>query len=230
MSAIHPRPDQVAALTRGQTLPLPPLPETTLRTVADAFVHAWNDLAAAYPDILRNGDEPEITLLLQTRLNALLEEDACWETLVRGVSREGSQISYNGSHIEKSPDLSIHLTGRRFDFPLVAECKLIDHPRRKTVGLYCRKGIQRFVGGEYAWMCAEAFMFAYVRDGSTIAATLIPRLAADAACAVPGLPEALPYGGDFARTHHERGFTYPETNGPPGPIALWHLWLDVPAA
>jgi hypothetical protein len=229
MSAIHPRPDQVAALTRGQTLPLPPLFETTLRTVAEALVHAWNDLATAHAEILRNGDEPEITSLLEIRLNALIEENVCWETLVRNVTRGRECLSYNGSHLEKRPDLSIHLTCRRPDFPLVVECKLIDHPRRKTVDLYCREGIKRFMDGEYAWMCAEAFMLAYVRDGSTIATTLIPRLATDAACAVLGLSTALPCGGDFARSRHERCFTYLGTNGPPGPIALWHVWLDTPA-
>ena len=225
MSAVRPRPEQVAALTRGQPLPLPPLPETTLRTVAEALTHAWNDLAATYADTLRAGDEPEVTSLLVIRLNALLDEDACWETLVRGVGREGSQISYDGSHIEKSPDLSIHLTGRRFDFPLVVECKLIDHPRRKTVDLYCRKGIRRFIDGEYAWMCAEAFMLAYVRDGSTAAATLSPHLATATDCATLYPPHALSGPTDLSRSGHGRSFTYLGSAGEPGPIVLWHLWL-----
>lgn len=228
MSAIRPRPDQVAALTRGQPLPLPPLPEITLQAVTDALVRAWNDLATTHGGIMQNNDEPEITLLLQTRLNALLEEDACWETLVSGVSREGSQISYDGSHIEKSPDLSIHLTSRRFDFPLVAECKLIDHPHRKTVDLYCRKGIKRFVDGEYAWMCTEAFMLAYVRDGSSVAAALTPHLVAATDCATLDPPHTLSAHSNLSRSCHGRLFTYLGGAGAPGPIALWHLWLNAP--
>jgi hypothetical protein len=228
MSAIRPRPDQIAAFTRGQPLPLPPLPEITLQTVTDALMRAWSDLAATHGDILRNGDEPEITLLLQTRLNALLDEDARWETLVCGVSREGSQISYDGSHILKSPDLSIHLTSRRFDFPLVAECKLIDHPHRKTVDLYCRKGIKRFVDGEYAWMYAEAFMLAYVRDGSTVAATLTPHFVAATDCVPLNQPYTPSAHSNLSRSRHGRPFTYLGGAGAPGPIALWHLWLNAP--
>lgn len=234
MSAVRPRPEQVAALTRGQPLPLPPLPKTTLHTVAEALLRAWCDLMVAHAEALRRGDEPEITSLLAIRLNALLDEDACWETLVCGVSREGSQISYDGSHIEKSPDLSIHLTGRRFDFPLVAECKLIDRPSRKTVNLYCREGIERFVRGEYAWMCAEAFMLAYVRDGSTIANCLQSFLANGQTekpdpYAAEGLPKRLrSLPADLLCTSHDRRFAYLQSsrNTDPGPIKLFHLWLQ----
>lgn len=228
MSAIHPRPDQVAALTRGQPLPLAPLPEITLQTVTDALVHAWNDLVAAHAGILRSGDEPEITSLLEIRLNALIEEDVCWETLVHTVTRGKECPSYDGSHLEKRPDLSIHLTCRRSDFPLIVECKLIDHPRRKTIDLYCRKGIKRFVDGEYAWMCVEAFMLAYVRDGSTVAATLTPHLAAATDCATLDPPRTLSARSDRCRSSHGRPFTYLGGAGAPGPIALWHLWLSAP--
>ena len=98
MSAIAPRPEQVAALTRGQALPLPPLPETTLRTVADMPLRAWNDLRVRHADTLRNGSEAEVTSLLEIRLIALLDEDACWETLVRGISRGRQCISSSRRH------------------------------------------------------------------------------------------------------------------------------------
>lgn len=225
MSTVRPRPEQVAALTRGQPLPLPPLPETTLRIVAETLVRAWNDLAAAHAEVLRSGDEPEVSSLLEIRLNALLEDDACWETLVRTVTRGRESLSYDGSHIEKCPDLSIHLTCRRPDFPLVVECKLIDRPRRKTVELYCREGLMRFVRGEYAWMCTEAFMLAYVRDGSTVAATLPPYLATVTDCAILDAPYTLSGHADLSRSGHGRSFTYVGSAGEPGPIVLWHLWL-----
>lgn len=231
MSAVRPRPEQVAALTRGQPLPLEPLSETTLQLVADTLQRAWADLAAEHAETLRSGSEAEVTSLIEIRLIALLDEDTCWEMLVRGVSRGRECLSYDGSHIEKRPDLSIHLTGRRFDFPLLAECKLIDRPQGKTVGLYCRDGLMRFVCGEYAWMCAEAFMLAYVRDSSSIAATLRPYLATDTACSVLDFLEAPPGGtADLARSRHGRLFAYLGTGGTPGPIVLRHLWLTAPPA
>lgn len=225
MSVAAPRPEQVAALTRGQPLPLPPLPETTLLMMAEMLARAWNDLRSKHAQTLHGGSEAEVTSLLQIRLNALLDEDHCWEMLVCGVSRGLESISFNGTHLEKRPDLSIHLTARRFDFPLVVECKLMDRPQEKTVGLYCRDGLMRFVRGEYAWMSAEAFMLAYVRDNSTISTHLSPHLADESSCATLGLPQALPSSADLAHSHHNRPFTYLSGTSDPGPIILWHFWL-----
>lgn len=232
-SKLRPRPEQVAALTQGMALPLAPLPQSILRVVAETMVRAWNEVAAKNPDTLRNGDEDEVTSLLQIRLNALRNEEPCWEDIARGVSRDSTAISFDGSHLKKQPDLSIHLTRRGFDFPVVAECKLIDRPRRKTVELYCSHGLARFVRGEYAWMAQEAFMLAYVRDGGTIADTLRPCLAKRQApdpCATETLPAPLPrILADLARSRHGRRFAYlpPTSNPDPGTIELWHLWLVV---
>jgi hypothetical protein len=44
LSRVHPREDQVAELTRGQSLPLAPLPEIHLMLIAEALRRAWNDL------------------------------------------------------------------------------------------------------------------------------------------------------------------------------------------
>lgn len=229
MSTIIPRPDQVSALTRGQALPLPPLPETTLQTIAETLSRAWTDLHIRHAETLRNSSEAEVTSLLEIRLVALLDEDVCWEMLVRGISRGRECISYDGSHLEKKPDLSIHLTGHRFDFPLLIECKLVDRSRGKTVGLYCSDGLMRFVRGEYAWMSAEAFMLAYVRDGSTVAATLHPHLAGNADSVTLDLPIVVPGPTDLAHSRHKRLFSYLASAGEPGPIVLWHLWLPTPS-
>jgi hypothetical protein len=231
---LHPRPEQVAALTQGIALPLPPLPESVLRVVAETLVRAWRDLTVEHGETLCKGDEAEVSALLEARLIALRDEDACWESVASGVSRGREGISFDGCHLEKRPDLSIHLTHRRFNFPLVAECKLIDRRDDKTVALYCSHGLIRFIKGEYAWMSREAFMLAYVRDGSNIAGCLRPRLAKSGATD-PGATEVLPTpvsgaSADLARSRHRRNFTYlPPTPSPdPGAIELWHLWL--PAA
>lgn len=236
-SARHPcRPEQVAALTRGRRLPLAALPETVLRVVAETLVRAWNDLATAHVGTLRHGDENEVSALMESRLNALREEAPCWETLAGGVSRGRESISFDGRHLEKRPDLSVHLTDRNFAFPLVIECKLLDHPCGKTVKLYCSAGIVRFVVGDYAWMAREAFMLAYVRDGSTIARELRSHLAkSQRATPDPYATQCLPtpspsITADLARSLHERRFVYlpADLHDNPGPVELWHLWL--PAA
>lgn len=232
-SRLHPRPEQVAELTRGQSLPLAPLPESILRVIAETVVRAWNELRARHRAILNIGDEAEVSALLISRLNTLRDEDPCWENIASGVSRGRETISFDGGHLEKRPDVSIHITRRNFGFPLVAECKLIDHPNKKTVNLYCKQGLTRFVNGEYAWATQEAFMLAYVRDGSSIATTLKPYLTKNQTvtpdcCATEILPTPLPHSPtDLAHSRHGRHFSYLNQESAPGSIELWHLWLSV---
>lgn len=115
--------------------------------------------------------------------------------------------------------------------PLIAEAKIID--ATKGENLYCTQGVRRFLNGEYGWGGREAFMIAYVRDGSTIATRLEPYLgfpAQTASYAVEDAPTSLGPGAcDAARSRHGRSFLYAHIAPPannPGAIALWHLWVD----
>ena len=147
------------------------------------------------------------------------------------VGRGTESISFDGSHLEKRPDLSIVLSGRERRFPLVAEAKVLDAAASKTVTQYCKDGIRRFVEGEYAWGGREAFMIGYVRDGSSIDATLGGFLARDShpqRYRVEALPIAARAGSSLlAHTRHGRDFVYGGRRAPngPGPISIWHLWL-----
>ena len=230
-SRVHPREDQVEELTRGQSLPLAPLPEMHLMFIAEVLTRVCNDLLVDRRSTLLSGAEPEVNTLIETRLNTLLEEDELWSLLVRGVARRET-ISYDGSHLEKRPDLSIHLTDRSPSFPLIVECKLIDVGSRRKIDLYCNDGLIRFVRGEYGWATREAFMLAYVRDGSTISSCLEPFLV-QSRTKLPDiyLTDALPKPiGEsdmhLARSSHNRQFRYiDQAHSSPGAIAIWHLWI-----
>jgi hypothetical protein len=230
--ALSPKPDQVAELTRGLILPLPPIADEVMLVLAESLIRAFEDLRMSAPATLAAGSEPEVTALLQARLNRMIDDDALWRTLVLYVGRGVDSVSFDGSHIEKKPDLSISLSDRSARFPLAVEAKLIDGPKGKTETLYCSKGVKRFLDGEYGWGGREAFMLAYVRDGSTIAAKLAPLLALPinaSAYALEAAPDGLGLTCDGARTRHGRGFIYTHVSAPantPGPIALWHLWLN----
>jgi hypothetical protein len=233
-SRFHPREDQVAELTRGQSLPLAPLHEEHLKCIAAVLNRAWNDLMAERRATLLSGAEAELNSLMEIRLNALLETDALWAMLARNVARGKETISFDGSHLEKRPDLSIYLTDRSPSFPLVVECKLIDIRRRKTVELYCEDGLLRFVRGDYGWATREAFMLAYVRDNSTIVACLRPflrerRMKQPDLYLTDALPESIS-GSDVhvARSSHNREFRYVGLSHGPGAIAIWHLWIASP--
>lgn len=233
-SKLRPRPDLVGELTGGLTLPLPAVSQLVMRVIAETLVRAWNDLLTRHAETLRTGDETEVSALLITRLNALRDEEPCWENLASGVSRGGESINFDGCHLEKRPDLSIHLTNRNFSFPLVAECKLIDKVGKKTVKLYCTDGLTRFIHGDYAWATCEAFMLAYVRDGNGIEDCLVPYLTANHRkspdpCQTERLPTCSnPAQANLVSSRHSRRFAYVHSDtASPGPIDLWHLWLPV---
>jgi hypothetical protein len=233
-SAIAPRLDQVGALTRGLHLPLPAVDAAHLEFIAESLCRAFHDVRADHPTVVASGSEAEVTALLEARLNALVGQDPFWGQLVLCAVRGKESVSFDGSHIEKRPDLSLYLSSRIRNFPLIIEAKILDSATAKTATLYCNKGLCRFLAGEYAWASQEAFMLAYVRDGATIAGQLTPLLSKDMTHASPRYAvQTLPtptikLGGTLAWSQHIRAFAYlhqaPPTHSP-GPITVWHLWL-----
>lgn len=231
-SQIHPRPDQVAELTRGLSLPLPVLDPLHMKVIASGLARAARSVSLDHPAIWTAGSEAAINAIVETRLNRLIDEDTRWNQLVACVVRGKETLSFDGSHLETRPDLSIFLTGRSRAFPLVVECKLIEVAASKNEGLYCTNGLSRFVTGKYGWGGQEAMMLGYVRDGSTIDGLLIPYLTGPATgtvFATQQMPQACGIAGhDIAASLHGRSFTYIHAPGPPGAITVWHIWVGAP--
>lgn len=233
-SAIRPRPDQFAELTRGLYLPLPEVSGVHLEIIAEGLLRAFGDIRIASPITVGSGSEAEVTALLEARLNAMIENEPLWGQLVLCVVRGKESLSFDGSHLENRPDLSIYLSNQNRRFPLITEAKIIDAGAEKTVALYCDNGIRRFVEGKYAWGNREAFMIAYVRDGSSISTKLTPFLSRALSQEPPGYLVEGPTtpigsnGFDLAQSRHRRSFLYPSKSASarePGPISVWHLWL-----
>lgn len=228
-SLIRPRPDQIDELTRGLSLPVEAIDGSILEVVAEQLARAFSDISATASATVATGTEAEVTALMETRLNRLIDQDPLWGQLVLNVVRGKETLSFDGSHLEKRPDLSIHLSSRHRNFPLVVEAKLID--ATKTEVLYCDNGVRRFVDGEYGWATREAFMLAYVRDRSTIASKLTPFLTRAMTLTPSGYqttesPVATTRTGlDLARSRHGRSFAYSHSTAVPGVISIWHLWL-----
>lgn len=236
LAVSFPRPEQIAELTQGLRLPLSAIEQRHLYFIAEMIVRAWSDLRQSQAATLLRGNEAEINALMETRLNNLLEEDPRWEQLIRNVKRGVETISYDGRHLEKRPDLSIHLTRRRPAFPLVVECKLLNAAKQKSEALYCQKGLARFIDGDYAWATREAFMLGYVHDNSSTLLTLAPYLAS-ARQSPPDVYlteselESLGNGAmDLSKSKHGRKFSYlGAVNRDPEAITIWHLWVSVEA-
>ena len=229
----QPRPDHIAELTRGTRLPLDPVKDEHLSVILETISNAWQELCVGGAAALSQGDEAEVNALLEPRLNQYCESQVLWKDLVHSVHRGRESMSYDGSKLEKRPDVSLVFMHENRNFPMVIECKIIDHPKNKRVGLYCANGIARFVNGDYAWTSCEAIMLAYVRDGSTIPSALAPQLASSAALTPDPMqtsshPQPRPdVHPTVYHSEHQRIFSYlPVVDGAaPGSISLFHLWL-----
>jgi hypothetical protein len=127
------------------------------------------------------------------------------------------------------------MTTRNANFPLVVECKVIDYGLGKGVDLYCNHGVRRFVEGEYSWASTQAFMIGFVCDQSSIQSKLIPYLQATVGSKsdplrTRGFQQNSQAGDALVASEHDRAFRYlnAPANDDPGPIAISHLWVEVP--
>lgn len=221
----------------------PELPYRDLSTSAKALVvraisSVWQTLLQEPPVELHRRKEPQITTLLQIGLNQLRNDPnndagftgALFETVVRGAE----MFNYNGTKLEKKPDLAFRLHQRTPGLPeyrgLFVECKIVG--RSRPVGSnYAKKGLLRFVDGDYAWAMPSGMMLAYVYGGKTVPGTLTPFLKKSAnQPADPYLTRSLPQRdrrlpGIFV-SRHGRQWIYPGTGRCPGDVTIMHLWLD----
>lgn len=225
--------DQVAAFVNGLSLPLDAIPDENLAIILETICFAWQSLINGGSEILTSGDEKNVTALLEASLIHLCKTDPLFKGLVNAVARGVESRNFDSTKIELRPDLSIYLTDPKRPFPLIVECKLIDHPNGKNVSLYCSKGIARFVSGDYAWANREAIMLAYVRDGSTVQQSLTSHLVQSAKSKpdpfqTTSHPVARPEVHPVVHhSSHHRSFNYTSDGDStePGAIGLLHLWL-----
>lgn len=160
------------------------------------------------------------------------------------VVRQGQVANFDGTRLNKAPDLSFKLRHddceprsvlSEFDL-LFVECKPVDaaHP---AASRYCDDGLIRFVVGDYAWAMQEGMMLAYARNGRCIQDHLIPamretgRMDLLATTQLPKpcpSPDAQPVRGaeGIFVSKHRRSFHWPHGKGQACEIAIYHLWHD----
>lgn len=211
-----------------------------MRVVENVLSVAWRKLLDKVSDGLFSicdADEDAIT----TRLyDILCEMYAADPEQVRGYSsfetpiREGNVSNHDGSHPDRQPDLAFRpLRGRipttnSAHAAIFIECKPIDshHP---VPGVYCRKGLVRFIQGDYAWAVDRAMMVAYVKNRCRLPEGLSPCIQGNRASGEYGFQGTIVatsptnHGDAVYQTVHPRNF--PLAGHPAGPITLHHLWL-----
>ncbi len=225
----------------GDKLPHPLISSSIFLVVEEALCVAW--------DYLRTRPRPGFNLLsavedvVTQELYERLYDDVFNKGVVDGfdrqlfpdITREPKVRNYDGSSLDKMPDMLIRLFDRGVFIPsqdgLFIECKPVD-PDHSAGVHYCNKGIIRFVRGEYAWAMTSALMIGYVRDGYSILPKLTKALE-DRETEVPTI--ALPYPCQRSKpgknnevvhvSQHSRTFNYVETGQHAPAITLRHLWL-----
>lgn len=223
-------------------LPHKPIPLAVFLIVEDAIRVSWERLKdRANPRInLKTATEDEVT----HDLYEVIYDEVFNQGLVEGfdrehftvVSREAKVRNYDGTKLDKMPDLLVGIAGRNDVYKntqdwLFIECKPVDADH--AVGVhYGAKGIARFIRGEYAWCMTSALMVGYASPGYTIDPKLpesLERRREEFKVTQIPLPcscsPAVSYAEKVYITEHERIFCYCE-NGRPAPnIKLRHLWL-----
>lgn len=120
-------------------------------------------------------------------------------------------------------------------FGLFVEAKLLTNGSQ-TVGLYVRKGLKRFIDGEYAWAMPHAMLLGYKRSttqqlpqaldshfskSGNSAKFEVKSNGAKVCKYTRGQPSA------YSTIHGRDTWNYIETGDSPGDIEIIHLWLEI---
>jgi len=226
----------VGFFTQGITyaLPHPQIPQRTILLLCKVIRRAWQLLEERPPSdfTLESEDEDTITRLLveiiENRLRKYGEVDGFDCARFGRVSRDQKIPNFDKKHPDKMPDIFFDL--KRDKLPILSnqdglfvECKPIDaqHP---IFSCYCKKGLIRFVNGDYAWAMQDALMVGYVKGSYSF--TKFASVLADPKSAI--IKTAYHYAvGEYGiyRSNHDRGFEWPENLGQAISITVSHLWL-----
>ena len=218
------------------TLPHPRIPQRTILLLTMVIKRAWCLLEEEPPDgfTIQSADEKTITRLLvqiiENRLRKNGEVDGFDRERFGKVTRDQQFSNVDGNHPDKMPDIYFDL--KREQLPILSrqdglfvECKPVDskHP---VYSSYCRKGLIRFVNGDYAWAMQDALMVGYVTapySFKTLSSVLKGKKSADFNTVEHF--EMLEHG--IYRSNHDRQFEWPEDRGKACRIEISHLWLKV---
>lgn len=200
----------------------PDVLEAHKAVVIDALRWAWIEVERRWPDIVKAGQEDEISAKMCSVLNDLEEIQKSlpalsnnFETVQRGAKVEGE-----GGGINYQPDLTFRPLLRRGvrnsgGWGWFVECKVINGG--SSVTRYCDFGLQRFIDGRYAARMPSAAMLAYVRDGQQPFDSLRPLIGAYGGAALDAPDPRTP---DYIKSRHVRHHT-------PTLFEITHLWLQM---
>ena len=218
-------------------LPHPQISPRIVLLLCMVIKRAWQLLEEMPPSgfILQTADEVTITQILveiienRLRKNGELEGFNC--ALFGKVTRDQKIPNVDKKHPDKMPDIFFDL--RRDQLAILSdqdglfvECKPVDrnHP---ILSCYCKKGLVRFVNGDYAWAMQDALMVGYVKARYSFKklASVLDDSKKSAILKTTNHAAINEYA--IYRSNHKREFEWPESRGQACPISVAHLWLSL---
>lgn len=240
-----------AARQQEDDLPYPRFSGTHIALIENAIREGWQLLLAdpqAYQCDLKHHREDIITDALVRVINVARDVDESGQIFSQLAEtfqpiRQNSGYRNAEGTIIKSPDFAFHPIIRRPGlsaeyFALFIESKVIDthDGKQQSTGLYFRKGVSRFLSGEYAWAMPQGMMIGYVRDGADCLESMNYYLRGKKTQIKHGVVRQPKYAKPpnpipkVVVTMHERSAPEGSPRKPVGHIEIRHLWLSVYAA
>lgn len=216
------------------SLPHPLIPQRTFLLICIVIRRAWRLLEEEPPAnfLLHSADEDTITQVLveiiENRLRKSGDVNGFNCALFGKVTREPKITNVDKKHPDKMPDIFFDLKRDRLPIlsdqdGLFVECKPVDH-KHPILSCYCKKGLTRFVKGDYAWAMQDALMVGYVKDRYSfieLASVLDGRKSAALNTTYHSAVDKYA----IYRSSHIRDFEWPGSRGLACPISVAHLWL-----
>jgi hypothetical protein len=227
----------------GIRLPHPPLSLRSHLIIETAICAAW-ELMLTHPrtgfDLLAANEDTVTHELFERLYDEVFDKGVVGgfgREVFASVRREPKVRNFNGSSLDKMPDLLVEFIDRpagsmNSQHGLFIECKPVDQEHRAG-SAYCDKGLIRFVRGDYAWAMQSAMMVGYARSGYSVVPKLAEALASMRKEPIPTSlgPESCPrtrassLAQQVAVSKHERTFRYVENDSPARIVVIRHLWL-----
>lgn len=216
-------------------LPHPKIPQRTILLLCNVIKRAWELLEEKAPTgfILKSADEDTITQVLVEIIENVLrksgEVDGFNCALFGKVVREPKITNYNKMHPDKMPDIFFDL--KRDQLPLLSdqdglfvECKPVGR-KHPVYSCYCKKGLLRFVNGDYAWAMQDALMVGYVKKPYSFKKF---KSVLDGKKKVEfKTTDHFVIDYSIYLSMHSRDFAWLGSNGQACSIVISHLWLPV---
>jgi hypothetical protein len=219
------------------TLPHPKIPQRTILLLCMVIERAWQIIVKTPPAgfHLHSANEDTITQVLveiiENRLRKIGEVDGFDYARFGRVSRAPKITNFDKKHPDKMPDIVFDLKREHSlllndQDGLFVECKPIDS-KHSIWSCYCKKGLDRFINGDYAWAMQDALMVGYANDQPSFKKLVSVLDNTEKSATLKTINHSALDKYMIYKSKHKREFGWLQNRGTACPISVAHLWLPL---